>query len=342
MSLPYVVRPLRRADFEAFLALRALAGPGFTSLAAPPDLLEERVALSERHFASTVEAPGEQRYLLGLEHTPTKQLVGLAGLKAEVGVSSPFFNFRLLKIAQACANPRRRFDLDVLIMVNEFAGASEVGALFVHPEHRGGAGRLLAQSRYMLIALAPQRFSQTVVSELRGRVDPEGKSPFWEALGRHFFKMEFMEADQLSSTSDSQFILDLMPKYPIYVDLLPEAARASIGAVHDQGAAALRMLHSEGFHYDKVIDIFDGGPLVSTSRDALRTVREARVLSYRAGAPKAPRRALIARLSVERFRCAPAQAGIENGEIVAPQSVGRALSIRTGDEVLAWVDAHAG
>ncbi len=62
-----------------------------------------------------------------------------------------------------------------------------------------------------------------MVSELRGVVGPDGVSPFWEALGRHFFKMDFSEADRLSATTDNQFILDLMPKYPIYADLLPEA-----------------------------------------------------------------------------------------------------------------------
>lgn len=342
MNLPYVVRPLKRADTPSMLELRVLAGPGFTSLAAPADLMEQRVAHSERSFNGAVEPPQARRYMLGLEHLPTKRLVGLAALKAEVGVASPFFNFRMLKIAQACAAPRRRFDLDVLIMVNEFAGASEVGTLFVHPEHRGGAGRALAQARYMLIALAPQLFAETIVSELRGQVDVEGRSPFWEALARHFFRMEFTEADQLSASSDSQFILDLMPKYPIYVDLLPEPARAVIGVAHQEGAGARRLLEEEGFRYDRVVDIFDGGPLLSTSRDALRTVREARMRTFRTGTPKSPRRALLARPSVERFRCAPALADLEDNEVVAPQAVARALSVKTGDEVLAWVAPHAG
>ncbi len=43
--------------------------------------------------------------------------------------------------------------MDVLIGVNDFTGCTEVGSLFVRPEHRAaGIGRALAQCRYMLMA----------------------------------------------------------------------------------------------------------------------------------------------------------------------------------------------
>jgi len=221
--------------------------------------------------------------------------------------------------------------------VNEYAGASEVGALFVRPEHRGGAGRALAQTRYMLIAAEPTRFAEVIVSELRGVVEPDGRSPFWEALGRHFFRMNFAEADALSAAGDNQFILDLMPKYPIYVDLLPEAARSAIGQAHPEGLGAKRLLLEEGFRYDRVVDIFDGGPLVSTSRDALRTVREARRLPVTVGESTDGRRALIAAPQIEGFRCAPAAARYRAGRVVVPPATARALDLATGDKVLAWV-----
>ncbi|HRE42748.1 MAG TPA: arginine N-succinyltransferase, partial [Terricaulis sp.] len=131
------------------------------------------------------------------------------------------------------------FDMDVLIGVNDFTGCTEVGSLFVRPEHRvPGVGRALAQCRYMLMAAAPHRFHHQVVSELRGVVSDDGVSPFWEAVGRHFFRMDFEEADRLSATTDNQFILDLMPQHPLYVDLLPAEARAVIGKCHRAGEGA--------------------------------------------------------------------------------------------------------
>jgi arginine N-succinyltransferase len=343
MTAPlYVVRALGERDLKALGALRALAGPGFSSLAVSDAILEERVALSAASFAASPSNPGKERYFLALEHVETGALVGLAGIKALVGEKPPFFNFRVLQIAQASAAADRRFDMEVLILVNEFTACSEVGSLFVHPDHRaGGVGRMVAQSRYMLMASDPQRFSQIVVSELRGVVDESGHSPFWEHLGRHFFRMTFNEADKLSATTDNQFILDLMPKYPIYVDLLPPEARAVIGKTHPLGAGALKLLEWEGFRYDRVVDIFEGGPLVSCARDTIRTFRETRRLACRIGETRRGRTALVANAATAHFRLACVQADIDADVVTIDEAGARALRVNTGDAVLAWSnDAH--
>jgi arginine N-succinyltransferase len=281
--------------------------------------------------------------MLALEHIESGALAGVAAVKATVGSEPPFFNFRMLKIAQASHAANRRFDMDVLILVNEFTGCSEVGSLIVAPEHRaGGAGRALAQTRYLLIALAPHRFNDRVVSELRGVVSADGVSPFWEALGRHFFRMDFREADRLSATTDNQFILDLMPKYPIYVDLLPEEARAVIGKVHPDGVGARRMLEAEGFRFDNVVDIFEGGPLVSVSRDAIRTVREARKFAaVPHESPPRARRALVAAPRLPDFRCVCVGASAKEGELRLHPAAMEALGVAAGEPVLAWKSSHA-
>lgn len=337
----YRVRAARAADLADFLELRTLAGPGFTSFMISEAAFASRLALSEASFAATPTAPGKERYLLALEHLPSGKVVGSAAVKATVGATPPFFNFRVLTIAQHSAAAAQRFDMDVLILVNEFTGASEVGSLFVRPEHRsGGAGRLLAQARYLLMAADPARFNGEVVSELRGVVDADGNTPFWDALGRHFFKMSFREADQLSATTDNQFILDLMPKYPIYVDLLPPAARAVIGQCHEDGVGARRLLEAEGFRYDYVVDIFDGGPLVSTARDAIRTVREAQTLIIRDGEPgEGARPGLMANPEFSSFGVLSATFAIAGDTVVVPAATLAALGLEPGRSALVWVNA---
>jgi arginine N-succinyltransferase len=225
--------------------------------------------------------------------------------------------------------------MDVLILVNECAGCTEVGSLFVKSEHRvHGLGRLLSRARYMLMAADPERFAPRIVSELRGFFTPEGVSPLWEALGRHFFQMDFDAADILSATSDNQFILDLMPKYPIYVDLLAKEAQAVIGKCHPEGEGARRLLEQEGFRFDRVIDIFDGGPLLSAPRDTIRTVRKARKLRAREGAGgETPM--LLANPLVSSFRCVSALAHVDGEELFLSHETMKRLGIAPGGGVLA-------
>jgi arginine N-succinyltransferase len=335
----FAVRAAGQGDLRDIVALRDLAGPGFTSLAVDDRTLGARLEQSFAHFAADITKPGAQRYLLALEHIETGRMVGLAGVKACIGTTQPFFNFRVLKIAQCSAAAQRRFDLDVLILVNEFMGCSEVGSLFVHPGYRaGGVGRALAQTRYMLMAAAPHRFCDTVVSELRGVVDEHGKSPFWEHLGRTFFRMDFAEADRFSAVTDNQFILDLMPKYPIYADLLPAPARAVIGQAHADGAAARKLLEWEGFRYADVVDIFDAGPILTAPRETIRTRRESRAFTLASTpAPARARRALIATPDFARFRCVACEAEVNEGVISVTPAVQRALGVAAGENVIAWV-----
>ena len=335
----YVVRAAGPKDFAGFQQLREIAGAGFTSLMLDDKALAEKLALSEQSFAATVAAAGPERYFLALEHLQSGALVGCAGVKATIGKLPPFFNFRIITEAQFSGVVDKRFDMDVLIGVNDFTGCSEVGSLFVRPEHRaGGVGRALAQSRYMLMATAPQRFNTRVVSELRGVVSPDGVSPFWESVGRHFFRMDFAEADKLSATTDNQFILDLMPQHPIYIDLLPESARAVIGHCHKDGEAARRLLEWEGFSFSNVVDIFDGGPLMTVQRDHIRTLREARSVRVHAESGLiAGKRALIARPLTGDFRCTTTRAAVVGGGAQVDAAALAALGLNNGDEALIWV-----
>jgi len=341
MSGPtYVMRAAGPGDFEGFKQLREIAGAGFTSLMIDDAVLAERLDMSRQSFASPASTAGKERYFIALEHIESGQLAGCCGVKATIGETPPFFNFRLITEAQSSPVAGKRFDMRVLIGVNDFTGCSEVGSLFVRPEHRAlGVGRALAQSRYLLMKTAPQRFHEQVVSELRGVVSPEGVSPFWEAVGRHFFQMDFSDADKLSATTDNQFILDLTPQHPIYVDLLPQEARDVIGNVHKDGEGARKLLEWEGFSFSNVVDIFDGGPLVSARRDTIRTLRESKLVKVAAGAEGASApRALIATPHINGFRCVSSRATVAGGVATVEADTLKALRLNSGDEALIWID----
>jgi arginine N-succinyltransferase len=129
----------------------------------------------------------------------------------------------------------------------------------------------------MFLADFPELFGDEIIAEMRGVSDEHGHSPFWESLGRHFFQMEFSDADYLTGLGNKVFIAELMPKFPIYVPMLSEDAQKVIGKVHPHTEPALAMLKSEGFDFNGYVDIFDGGPSVSTKVKNIRAVRKSKV-----------------------------------------------------------------
>lgn len=340
-----VARPAKSDDLDAICHLADLAGPGFTSLAVGRDALSARLEKSVKSFETPDIITPDHVYLLLLEDTEKSEVVGMSAVKAQIGIQDPFFNFRVLKVAQKSSVTGSRFDMEVLVLVNEYAGATEVGSLFLKNEYRGpdakykGAGRLISQARYMLIAAAPQRFGEQVISELRGHVSESGESPFWDAIGRKFFRMDFQEADQISAEKDNQFILDLMPKHPIYVALLPEAARKVIGKTHPAGLGARRYLEAEGFRYDGAIDIFDAGPSLKVPREDIHTLKDSRVERIYAADDKCGFNltAMVSNDSITDFRCVMTQiCFIENKLHVAPQTF-RSLNLSAGEVARIWI-----
>jgi arginine N-succinyltransferase len=149
--------------------------------------------------------------------------------------------------------------------------------------------------------------------------------------------MDFAEADRLSATTDNQFILDLMPQHAIYVDLLPETARAVIGKCHEQGEGARKMLEWEGFAFSNVVDIFDGGPLLGAPRDSIRTLRESRLLRVNAGAGS--KRALVASPNIADFRCVATRASVQDGAATVDAEALAAIGVAPGAQALVWADA---
>jgi arginine N-succinyltransferase len=337
---PYVMRPARLNDFDALWELASQSGPGFTSLPVDEPLLRSKLEKSDHAFKGSQSKLQYGKYLLMMEDTSSGEVVGCSAVKSGTGIDTPFFNYRVITLAQASqAAGGKRFDMDALVLTNEYVGYTEVGTLFLKAGHRGGgAGRLAAQSRYLLMAAAPDRFTDKVLAELRGVVDDHGRTPFWDCLGRHFFQMEFTEADRLSATTDSQFILDLMPKYPIYVDLLPPEAREVIGRCHSEGVGAYKLLLWEGFEFDRTVDIFDGGPLVAAQQRHIKTIRESRVVKLERGDVDAGLSSLVSTDVLQSFRTTRAEVEVRDEKtVVANKEVFEKLEIKPGEKARIWI-----
>ena len=331
-----VVRPGGPADIDALLDLAYLSGRGFTSLPENRATLAERLDLSERSFAGTV-APEVAWYVLMLEDSETGAVEGVAGVKGAVGLARPHYAFRVVTLAQFSPATEVRFDHQMLVLANECTGFTEVGSLFLRPGKRqGGAGSLLARSRYLLIAGHREKFAPTVMAELRGWFDEQDNSPFWDGIAGKFFRIPFEQADQMITSTDGQFILDLAPRHPIYLELVDPKARAVIGEVHRHGGAALAMLEREGFSRSGLVDIFDGGPTVTAQREQIATVRDAQGLSVTVAdaLPDGSGEHLLATTALARFRATRAPALAADGRITITRDTAAALAVADGDTLL--------
>lgn len=331
-----LIRPITPADLDALEKLAQQAGHGMTNLPADRRVLAEKIERSVASFTRPVAQPGEELYLFVLEDPATGRIVGTAGVIAAVGLSRPFYSFKLLKLPHTSRDLGKYETIDVLQMVSEYRGASEIGMLYLAPDYRrDGNGRFLSRSRFLFMAEFAQRFARIVMAEMRGVSNEQGHAVFWESLGRHFFDMDFSKADFLSALGHYQFIADLMPKHPIYVRLLPEAAQQVIGKPHPHTRPALELLQREGFRFEGCIDVFDGGPAVHCPLAQIVTVRSSRravITAVQETLENAPLYLLATtRLEALRLTRGPLRAEGENA--VLDRLTAERLGVQVGDEV---------
>ncbi len=340
MSLAFM-RPVRREDFDEILALAKQSGGGMTNLPPEPDALRARIEFACESFEANAREPGGEVYMMVLEDGG--RVMGTSAVFSAVGLENGFVNYRINKTVHASKQLKKRIERRLLVPTHDFTGCGEVGSLFLSPKARGGGfGKYLARARYLFIAQHRDLIADPVCAELRGWRGPNGEQPFWEALGKPFFDMEFEAADLTNAATGNQFIADLMPRHPIYVALLPQAARDILGKPHDNAVPAYNMLLKEGFSFRGYIDVFDGGPLVDAQIDDIKTVRESKVyhiadIAEIADSGEAPLM-LMATGRLSEFRVVRAQVqAVKKDTVNINRDAAQTLGVKKGDAIRAVI-----
>jgi len=335
----FVVRIATASDLQALYEMAKLTGGGFTNL--PPERAVLARKLERSELACTLQPNGlaDELFVLVLEDAETGEVRGTAQIFTQIGQAAPFYSYRLTTYTPHSRDLTRSVRAELLSLVTDLEGSSEVGGLFLHPgERAGGLGLLLARSRYLFIAAHRARFGPRILAELRGIIDERGGSPFWDAIGGVFFGMTFQEADQFNALHGNQFIADLMPKHPVYVAMLPDAARKVIGLPHPTGRAAMRMLQDEGFLYEGYVDIFDGGPTMVARTESVASIRDARELTVVDAQLERGERALLAAGQLGGFRCCYGIRELRDGGVAIDSLAAEMLRVVEGDMV--WTVAR--
>lgn len=332
------MRPVREGDFRDIHEMAKVAGGGMTNLPADEKALKAKIDVALQSYAKKATKPGGEVYMLVLEQDG--RAIGTAGVFSAIGLDAGFVNYKINTEFHYSRELGKRAKRHVLVPTHDFTGRSEVGQLFISPAARGGGyGKLLGRSRYMFIAQKPEIIADHVCAELRGWRAPDGSQPFWNAVGRRFFEMDFEEADAANAASGNQFIEDMMPRYPIYVDMMPRDARECLGKPHDSAMPALKMLKEEGFVWNDYVDVFDGGPLVDARVKDIKTIRRSQVLTVSEVADRVDAAdALLASGEVVTFRCCKAKAKVDGDRVTVDRGVAAALNVEKGAKIrwAAW------
>jgi arginine N-succinyltransferase len=258
--MSFIVRPVRHEDVGQLVDLARQFG--LLNLPGDRKVLTHKIEKSVLSFQGKLKKK-ESEYVFVLEDVEEKLVVGSSLILAKHGTDEvPHSFFKIIKRNHFSEDLGIGFIHQVLRFQQDMDGPSEIGGLLVDKIYRRRPERLgkqISLSRFLYVGLNPEKFEERILCELTPPLTDEGRSEFWEALGRRFTGLPYQEADLLSQ-SHREFISSLFPEDDIYLCLLDSKARSVLGRVGEQTKPAQHLLESIGFEYLDEVDPFDGGP----------------------------------------------------------------------------------
>ncbi|MFJ4194049.1 arginine N-succinyltransferase [Pseudomonas sp. NPDC089534] len=275
-----VLRPVEPTDLPQLQQLARDSLVGVTSLPDDSERLRERIASSCASFDSEAQIQGSENYFFVLEDLEQRRLAGCSEIVATAGFDGPFYSLRNRHFTSASRELNIEHGVPALSLCQDLNGHTLLRGFHIDEALvRSPHSELLSRARLMFIAAHDRRFADAVITEIVGYSDDEQRSPFWDALGKHFFDLPYAEAERLCGLQNRTFLAELMPQYPIYVPMLPQAAQDCIGRVHPDGQEAFDILEREGFETNSYIDLFDAGPTLYARTANIRSIAQSRTVT---------------------------------------------------------------
>ena len=331
----FIIRPIEEKDLDGLMTLLEKSGHGLTTLPRNEEFLAKRIRTSERSFLHREDGPAGEDYLFVMEELFTGKIVGVCAIISKIGGFQPYYFYKVDTTHHESKALHVQNEVTSLFFHFIHNGPAEICSLYLHPEFRNSQnGRFLSLSRFLFIAENRKFFEDSIIAEMRGMVKDSGVSAFWEAVGKHFFKIDFPTADALYM-KNKRFIEELLPKHPIMANILPEEARFVIGKVHPQTEPAKRILEQEGFKNSGLVGLLEPGPVLIADVDNIRTIRES-IIGEIAEISEKPFKSedyIIARVK-GKFRCAlGGVVKLKSGGYKISGVAAAALKLRLGDEI---------
>lgn len=277
-----VLRPVEPTDLPQLQQLARDSLVGVTSLPDDSERLREKIAGSCASFDHDIQAQGPENYFFVLEDLDTRRLVGCSEILATAGFNEPFYSLRNRHFTSASRELNIEHGVPALSLCHDLNDHTLLRGFHIdNALVRSAFSELLSRARLLFIAAHAQRFADAVITEIVGYSDENGHSPFWDALGKHFFDLPYVEAERLCGLQSRTFLAELMPQYPIYVPMLPPEAQACIGRIHPDGQEAFDILEREGFETNSYIDLFDAGPTLYARTANIRSIARSQTATVR-------------------------------------------------------------
>ena len=326
------VRLAKVKDCQEIYDLIKDGDSGMTTLPKSKDEVLDRISWSKKSLNKKTKRPDIDSYLFVLKEND--RIVGISAIYTSVSMNGTSVFFKQKKKIISSKAFKFKKSLDVIQLHKVKNPYTELGTLFLHPDFRGkGRGSLLSLARFKFMALWPERFDKKVVAEIRGKVDKDDNSIFWKHFSKHFFDEDIFNNNEISYINNS-FIAESIPKHPFLVSPLNRSAQRIIGIPNDNALPAFKMMESQNFKLNGLVDIIDAGPCLDCKLNEIKTIKNNQSVKIRSfGLPEKQYTGLISNTDLKGFRVARSDFSFDGEKVSIHRNLIKTLKLGTNSKV---------
>jgi arginine N-succinyltransferase len=198
-------------------------------------------------------------------------VLGGIRLQRRIGIDQPRYWYHMGCVVHAAAELGLFQRERTLLLGNDLTGAFELSELHFDSTQLTPAEQTQFMQQLLHVALAifaqelpAQQSAEKVIFALPGLRDANGSAPFWEGLGRHFYPGDVTAAQARFGNVWLTHVAALLPRHPLVVSLLTQAAQNAIGETNAHAQPLRAALANSGFRAGQHVTLFDAGPVFET------------------------------------------------------------------------------
>lgn len=318
----FIVRGARPEDHDELCRLASQAP--LLNLQANPDVLAKRIETSQQSFAGLLP-PEKSEYQFVCEDLATKQLAGASSLFGSYTSAERPQHYLDVIDNDGTQTYRRGVD------TTRYSG---LGGLLVDDIFRNThykLGSQLGHVRLLYAGIKPERFTDTFVLELLGKINTKGQCHFWDCFGKKFTGMEFSEAYKRIAENDRSF-LDMFP-YEYELSYGCAKARICETSVSLSSRGSQHLAKKLGFTFQNKVDPVDGALYYKAAREDLTPLQNGAWHSACRGSIKGDIHLMATVNENGEFYGAMAHCGFQNGTAVIRDNICEALRLNEDSKV---------
>lgn len=318
----FIIRGVRTEDHQELCRLAHQAP--LLSFQPSPERLYNRIETSLKSFAGLLPADSSI-YQFVCEDLATQKLAGASAL---------FGSYISETRPQHFIDVVNNGDQQTYQRGTETTRTSGVGGLIVDNLFRKTHYKLAAQLshiRLLYAGMKPERFTNTFVVEVLGKITGKGESHFWNCFGKKFTGMNFSEAYKRIANNDRSF----MDKFPTSYELPASCSRLKISeaSVGMSSRGSQHLAKRLGFSFQNKVDPVDGSLCYKADQKDLIPLKQGNWHTTKKGSIKGEIRLLGTLKDSGEFYGAIAHCGFQNGIAIVRENICDALHLSEGNSI---------